>query len=82
MRKLYEERLQRVQDAIALKEPDRVPICTKLGIGPYIIAGCSNRDAMYGYTRAIEANVNYYKKNFRCLMRISTLPLQMVLEMN
>lgn len=44
----YEERLKRVQDAIDLKEPDRVPICTKLGIGPYIIDGCSNRDAMYG----------------------------------
>ena len=58
----YDERLKRVQDAIELKEPDRVPICTKLGIGPYIIDGCSNRDAMYGYTRAIEANVNFYKK--------------------
>lgn len=55
-------RIQRVEDAIALKEPDHVPICPNLGIGPYVIDGCTNRDSFYNYPRATEAIVNWYKR--------------------
>ena len=59
---LYQERMQRCQDAIELKEPDRVPICPMIGIVPYTLDGCSNKDAMYNYDRATKAIVNFYKR--------------------
>lgn len=60
--KLFQEKLQRVEDAIALKEPDHVPICPCIGIVPYALDGCSNRDSMYNFPRATQALVNFYKK--------------------
>lgn len=58
----YQARLNRLNDAIALREPDRVPICAYLGIIPYVLDGCTYRDAMYNYPRAKEAIINYFKK--------------------
>ena len=60
--KVYQEKLKRCEDAIALKEPDHVPICPYIGIVPYALDGCSNKDSMYNYPRAAEAIVNFYKK--------------------
>jgi hypothetical protein len=60
--KEFFERIQRYNDAIALKEPDHVPICPNLGILPYALDGCTNRDAMYNYPRAMEAILNFYKR--------------------
>ena len=58
----FNERIQRYNDAIALKEPDRVPICPNLGILPYCLDGATNRDAMYNYSRATQAVLNFYKR--------------------
>lgn len=41
VRKVYQEKIQRVEDAIALKEPDHVPICPCVGIVPYALDGCT-----------------------------------------
>ena len=60
--KKYEIKLKRCEDAIALKEPDHVPICPCIGIVPYALDGCSNTDSMYNYPRATQAIVNFYKK--------------------
>ena len=59
----YEARLKRVEDAIALKEPDRVPICPNFGILAYGMEGCSNKDAMYNYPRAFRAQMDFYRKH-------------------
>ncbi len=58
----FDERLQRVNDAIALKEPDRVPVCPKLSILPYVLDGCTGKDAWYNFPRATQAIVNFYKR--------------------
>jgi hypothetical protein len=55
---LYRERLQRIEDAIRLKKPDRVPILLEFG---YFIARYSNityHDTLYDYDKYTKA----YKK--------------------
>src|SRR4030042_685136 len=44
---LYEERAKRVEDAIQLKKPDRVPIALSLGYFPAKYTGISCADAFY-----------------------------------
>ena len=50
----YQERKQRILDAIALKEPDRVPIVGPYQQFPYQYAGVTFRDAMEDYALARE----------------------------
>lgn len=57
---LFNERIQRVEDAVALKESDRVPITPMLGALPYFLDNCTYKDSMYNYSRAGEALVKFY----------------------
>jgi len=58
---LYKERQQRIQDAIALKVPDRVPIWFQdASFFPAKYAGISFKDVMYDSDKAFAA----YKKTF------------------
>jgi uroporphyrinogen-III decarboxylase len=58
---LYKERQQRVQDAIALKVPDRVPVWFQdASFFPAKYAGISFREAIYDSDKAFAA----YKKTF------------------
>lgn len=52
---LYAERRQRILDAIALREPDRVPIVGPYQLFPYEYAGVTFKDAMEDYALAREA---------------------------
>jgi hypothetical protein len=52
---LYEERVKRVEDAIHLKKPDRVPIVLSLGYFPAKYAGISCADAFYNPIKWKEA---------------------------
>jgi len=52
---LYQERAKRVQDAIELKVPDRVPIVPDAEFFPLKYAGISVQDAMYNYDKAYAA---------------------------
>ncbi|MFC1891368.1 uroporphyrinogen decarboxylase family protein [Thermodesulfobacteriota bacterium] len=54
-RKLYLEREKRVDDAISLKIPDRVPIVTATEFFFTRTAGLSDAEAMYDYDRMAEA---------------------------
>jgi uroporphyrinogen-III decarboxylase len=45
--KLYQERDKRVNDAIALKKPDRVPLAVSLGFFAARYAGYTNQELMY-----------------------------------
>ena len=52
---LYQERLTRILDAVALKEPDRVPIFGPYQLFPYTYADVLFKDAMNDYAVAREA---------------------------
>ena len=56
--RLYQEREKRVNDAIQLQIPDRVPIVTTLGYFPAKYTGITCEDAWYDYDRWLTA----YKK--------------------
>ena len=48
---LFEERSQRIRDAVELREPDRVPFSTIWHFWPARYAGMTCREAMYEYDR-------------------------------
>lgn len=52
---LYKERLKRVQDAIALKKPDRVPLVPVMEAFPIFYAGITLKEAMNDYDKATKA---------------------------
>lgn len=59
--KLYKEREKRYNDAIALKETDRVPVMSPEGVLPLVLNGATNKDAFYNHQKAIQASVNFFK---------------------
>ena len=60
--KKFAERMQRVEDAVQLKGPDRVPVCLLSSLLPFWLDGCTNKDAMYNYPRAAEAVVKFHER--------------------
>lgn len=54
-KKAYEERLKRVDDAIALKEPDRVPIAPFTATFPYHLAGYTCSETNYDLEKTFDA---------------------------
>jgi len=62
-KQLLDERVQRVRDAIALKEPDRVPITPFTDIFfPTIQAGMTHKDAMYKGRKYCNAALKVYSR--------------------
>jgi hypothetical protein len=59
---LYDQRLRRVADAVALKEPDRTPVVLQASGLPYFLYNVSHTDALYNYQRAAEAFIKYYEE--------------------
>jgi len=60
---LYEERVQRVRDAVALKEPDRVPIAPWTDIFfPAIQVGMNHKQAMYKGKKYAKACTKVYSR--------------------
>ncbi|SHJ13230.1 uroporphyrinogen decarboxylase family protein [Parasporobacterium paucivorans] len=57
---LFNERIQRVEDAVALKESDRIPIAPMIGALPFFLDNCTYKDTMYNYPRAGEALIKFY----------------------
>ncbi len=51
VKELYDNRLKRVKDAIALKEPDQIPIVSPVQKFVYDHAGITMREAMYEYDK-------------------------------
>ncbi len=52
---LYKERTKRVEDAINLRVPDRVPIVPDIEFFPLKYAGITVEEAMYDYSKVYEA---------------------------
>jgi len=62
-KQLLDERVQRVRDAVALKEPDRVPITPFTDIFfPTIQAGMSHKEAMYKGRKYCNACLKVYSR--------------------
>ena len=59
---LFEERLKRVDDAIAMKEGDRVPVAPFFSSVTQRLCGSSYRDLYYDYDRAGQAAVDFYAR--------------------
>lgn len=59
--KLFNERKARVDDAVSLREPDRVPIIPLMGSAPFHLYGSNYEDAMYAPSKAQEANLAYHR---------------------
>ena len=53
--RLYEEREKRVNDAVQLKEPDRVPVVGLFGFFPAKYAGITCEEAMYDHDKVMKA---------------------------
>ena len=45
----FNPEIKRVEDAVSLKEPDRIPIVPMLGALPYFLDGTTYKDSMYNY---------------------------------
>ena len=56
---LYQQRLKRVQDAVALKEPDRIPCFPMTGTFPFLYAGYTMAEVMYDLDKAKNAIRKY-----------------------
>jgi hypothetical protein len=52
---LFEERERRVNDAVALKEPDRVPVMVLSGFFPAHYGGITCEEAMYDFEKVMQA---------------------------
>ncbi|MCL2409940.1 MAG: hypothetical protein FWC96_10100 [Oscillospiraceae bacterium] len=62
---LYEERLKRVQDAIALKEPDSVPLVIRVTGAPYFLyeeVGGSHATSYYDFDKTAEAFIKFHEE--------------------
>jgi hypothetical protein len=51
----YRERVGIIRDALALRRPQRVPICPMFGVYPLAYSSVTVREAMYDYDRFAEA---------------------------
>ncbi|MFV0529772.1 MAG: uroporphyrinogen decarboxylase family protein [Lachnospiraceae bacterium] len=58
--KLFQERIQLIEDAVALKEGPRVPIAPMVGALPYFLDNTTYKSSMYDFPRASQALANYY----------------------
>jgi len=56
---LFEERQKRIDDAIALKDPDRIPIICPGQCYPVYNAGYTTADAFYDFDKYAEAMIKY-----------------------
>ena len=58
---IYDQKIKRVNDAIELKEPDRVPVAPCANSLPYFLSEDTVfQDSMYNYDKAVDAIVKYY----------------------
>ena len=55
-------RMKRLADAVALKEPDKVPIAPVMQCYPILRAGRSMKDALYDYEAGADCIFDYVKK--------------------
>ncbi|MCD8241404.1 MAG: hypothetical protein LUD73_03130 [Lachnospiraceae bacterium] len=67
-KKLFVERKQRIDTAIALGTPDRVPFFPMFNAYVLNVNGSCYRDALYDYEKAVNAAVKFYEDHPLCDM--------------
>lgn len=55
----YMQKRKRIEDAIALKEPDQIPLCPSVETYPFIHAGYTMADILYDIEKAKDAMIRY-----------------------
>lgn len=58
----FAKRIQLVEDATLLKEPERIPMCPMFGALPYNLMGSSYKAAMYNFDEASDALIRFYQE--------------------
>lgn len=58
---LYQERLKRYEDAVALRVPDRVPVTVQWGFFPARYVGITCEEYMYDYEKALQASIKAHE---------------------
>lgn len=58
----YGQRVRRVEDALVLREPDRVPIVPRISSVAQGMYGSSQRDVYYSHRRAGNATLRFYER--------------------
>ena len=60
----YVSRAKRIADAVALREPDMIPMIPKAVGAQYVLggAGSSHKSEFYEFGKALEACINYHKE--------------------
>ncbi|MCL1895643.1 MAG: hypothetical protein FWG03_03760, partial [Clostridiales bacterium] len=64
-RELYELRSKRVEDAIALREPDMMPVAPWVDGLPYFLypdIGATHKDALYDHEKAMLAHIRFHEE--------------------
>jgi hypothetical protein len=60
---LFHYRIKLVDDAVALTEPERVPVAPMVSCLPYFLSGeATFRDSMYNYPKAAKSIIDFYVK--------------------
>ncbi|POP31831.1 hypothetical protein C3B58_14675 [Lactonifactor longoviformis] len=65
-KKKYNERLQRIEDAVALKEPDKIPLAPSFDGVIQNFYGSSYKNTYYDHPKAIDAIVRFYTDYPQC----------------
>jgi len=58
---LYQERLKRYEDAVALRVPDRVPVTVQWGFFPARYTGMTCEEYMYDHEKAMRASIKAHE---------------------
>ena len=58
----YAERVQIIEDAVALRESSRVPNGVRVSAFPYYEYGLTIREAMTDYQKGVDANLRYHRE--------------------
>ena len=62
VKEMYDYRVKVVNEAIALKEPDHVPVAPMLSCVPYFLFGSSFKESMYEYEKAEDSVVRFFER--------------------
>ena len=70
---LFQERDQRVNDAIALRKPDRIPVIPLFGAFASVYAGISRKDELYDLAADPGETKNVYRDHPDMVARLTRL---------
>jgi uroporphyrinogen-III decarboxylase len=58
----FKARIKRIEDTVALRESDRIPLAPMIGTLPYFLDNTTYKESMYNYPRAVQAIIKFYEE--------------------